>query len=100
MKNSHYNSPTAIYNNLLIYLHKGIVDLHVIVFRIKGKAEDVTISHISKFTVDEASVRDLGNWRFRLDLNITFPYLFGNGKYKVDGLIGESFQIFGDGPFW
>ncbi|CAH1105267.1 unnamed protein product [Psylliodes chrysocephalus] len=66
---------------------------------IKGKAEDVTIKHISKFVVDKESLTDLGKLRFRLDLNLTFPFIKVNGTYQVNGLIGQTFKIFGDGPF-
>nr|CAI5861056.1 unnamed protein product [Callosobruchus analis] len=67
--------------------------------QLKGFAEDVTIKHISKFVVDRERFSDLGQLRFKLDLNLTFPIIKVNGLYKVAGLIGNSFQIHGEGPF-
>ncbi|CAH0559419.1 unnamed protein product [Brassicogethes aeneus] len=66
---------------------------------LKGYAKNVTIRHISKFRVDKQKFSDLGDWKFKLDLNITFPYLTATGKYKINGMVGDSFRIFGDGPF-
>ncbi|XP_072376492.1 uncharacterized protein [Diabrotica undecimpunctata] len=66
---------------------------------LKGKAEDITIRQISKFIVDKEKLSDLGKLRFRLDLNLTFPSIKVNGTYQVNGLIGQTFRIFGNGPF-
>lgn len=66
----------------------------------KGNAEDITIRHISEFVVNKEKLSDLGRLRFKLDLNLTFPYIKVNGTYKVDGLIGDTFIIHGNGPFW
>ncbi|XP_030751560.1 uncharacterized protein LOC115879062 [Sitophilus oryzae] len=68
--------------------------------KLKGKAENLTIKHISKFQVDKEKFTDLGSFRFKLDLNLTFPYIKVTGKYKVDGKVGKNFVIYGDGPFW
>ncbi|KAF7278881.1 uncharacterized protein LOC143191649 [Rhynchophorus ferrugineus] len=68
--------------------------------KLKGKAENLTIKHISKFQVDKERFTDLGNFRFKLDLNLTFPYIKVTGNYKVDGKVGKNFIIYGDGPFW
>ncbi|KAH1022454.1 hypothetical protein HUJ04_011853 [Dendroctonus ponderosae] len=38
--------------------------------------------------------------RFKLDLNLTFPYIKVTGNYKIDGKVGRGFVIYGDGPFW
>ncbi|CAH1183260.1 unnamed protein product [Phaedon cochleariae] len=66
---------------------------------VKGRAEDLTIRHISKFLVDKESFSDLGKLRFKLDLNLTFPYIKVNGTYNIDGEVGGAFRIFGNGPF-
>jgi hypothetical protein len=42
----------------------------------------------------------LGGLRFKLDLNLTFPYLTIDGLYKINGIIGDSIPVFGDGKFW
>jgi len=67
---------------------------------LKGNVRNVTVRRISKFIIDDLQFKDLGNWLFRLDLNLTFPLLLIDGKYKVNGLIGDTFKIFGDGNFW
>lgn len=68
--------------------------------RIKGNLSDVTVKHISKFIIDAEKFRDLGNLRFKLDLNLTFPYLTIEGFYNLDGVIGDMIPVFGDGKFW
>lgn len=50
--------------------------------------------------MNKEKLSDLGRLRFKLDLNLTFPYIKVNGTYKVDGLIGDTFMIHGNGPFW
>lgn len=67
--------------------------------RLKGGAEDITIKHISKFIVDKEKFTDLGNLKFKLDLNLTFPYIKVNGTYKINGTVGQAFTIHGNGPF-
>lgn len=70
------------------------------IFRVKGNAKDITIRHISKFELNEEKLSDLGKLRFKLDLNLTFPYIKANGTYKIEGLVGDTFMIHGNGPFW
>ncbi|XP_057672439.1 uncharacterized protein LOC130903982 [Diorhabda carinulata] len=66
---------------------------------LKGNAKNITIKHISKFVVTKEKLTDLGKLRFRLDINLTFPFIRANGTYQVNGLIGQTFRIFGNGPF-
>nr|CAH7737313.1 unnamed protein product [Callosobruchus chinensis] len=82
-----------------LHINKIDFDLNHEAAKLKGFAEDVTIKHISKFVVDKERFSDLGQLRFKLDLNLTFPIIKVNGLYKVAGLIGNSFQIHGEGPF-
>ncbi|RZB40572.1 uncharacterized protein BDFB_008715, partial [Asbolus verrucosus] len=79
-------------------LHIDRIDFDIIheAAALKGNVEDVTVKHISKFVIDKERFTDLGNLRFKLDLNLTFPYLVINGFYKVNGIIGDSISIFGD----
>lgn len=69
------------------------------IYRLKGNVEDITIKHISKFIVDKEKFTDLGNLNFKLDLNLTFPYIKVNGTYKINGTVGQAFMIYGNGPF-
>ncbi|XP_044757551.1 uncharacterized protein LOC123315769 [Coccinella septempunctata] len=91
-------------------LHIPILDpLHIdnVEFKIKhesgnfvGNASDVTIRHISKFVLDDVRFSDIGAWRFKLDLNITLPFITAEGFYFVDALIGDTVSLFGNGKFW
>ncbi|CAG9853947.1 unnamed protein product [Phyllotreta striolata] len=82
-----------------LHINKLEFDVRHDAANLKGKAEDITIKHISKFVVDKEALTDLGKLRFRLDLNLTFPFIKVNGTYQVNGLIGHTFKIFGNGPF-
>jgi len=68
--------------------------------KINGSVEDVTVKHISKFTIDKQKFTVLSNLEFKLDLNLTFPLLVINGFYELDGAIGDMFTVFGNGRFW
>lgn len=83
-----------------LHINKIEFDLNHESAKLKGNAEDVTIKHISKFILDKEKFTDLGNLRFKLDLNLTFPYIKVNGTYKINGTVGQTFRIYGDGPFW
>lgn len=83
-----------------LHINKIDFDVNHEAARLQGRAENLTIRHISKFQVDKERFTDLGNFRFKLDLNLTFPYIQVTGKYKVDGQVGRRFIIYGDGPFW
>lgn len=65
-----------------------------------GSASDVTIRHISKFVLDGVRFSDIGAWKFRLDLNVTLPFIRADGLYDVNALIGDTIHVFGDGKFW
>ncbi|KAK9881017.1 hypothetical protein WA026_014360 [Henosepilachna vigintioctopunctata] len=65
-----------------------------------GNASDVTIRHISKFVLDDVRFSDIGAWRFRLDLNITLPFITAEGMYNVNALIGDTIHVYGNGKFW
>ncbi|KAJ3650314.1 hypothetical protein Zmor_022009 [Zophobas morio] len=67
---------------------------------LKGNVQDVTVRHISKFVIDDEKFKDLGGLRYKLDLNLTFPRLTIDGFYKLNGLVGDSIPIFGEGEFW
>ncbi|KAG5887584.1 hypothetical protein JTB14_009991 [Gonioctena quinquepunctata] len=82
-----------------LHINKIEFDVNHEAATVKGNAEDITVKHISKFVVEEEKFSELGNLRFKLDLNLTFPYIKVNGKYKIDGLIGQTFKIHGNGPF-
>ncbi|KAG5887582.1 hypothetical protein JTB14_009990 [Gonioctena quinquepunctata] len=82
-----------------LYINKIELDINHEAATGKGNAEDITVEHISKFIIEEERFSRLGNWRFKLDLNLTFPYIKVNGKYKIDGLIDQTFEINGSGPF-
>ncbi|KAG5864374.1 hypothetical protein JTB14_021704 [Gonioctena quinquepunctata] len=82
-----------------LYINKIELDINHEAATGKGNAEDITVEHISKFIIEEERFSRLGNWRFKLDLNLTFPYIKVDGKYKIDGLIGQTFEINGNGPF-
>ncbi|KAJ8970388.1 hypothetical protein NQ314_001256, partial [Rhamnusium bicolor] len=83
-----------------LHINKIEFDVNHESAKLKGNAEDVTIKHISKFTVDKEKFADLGNLKFKLDLNLTFPYIRVNGTYKINGSVGQTFIIHGSGPFW
>ncbi|XP_050308931.1 uncharacterized protein LOC126745225 [Anthonomus grandis grandis] len=83
-----------------LHINKVDFDINHEAARLKGKAENLTIRHISKFKVDKERFTDLGQFRFKLDLNLTFPQIAVTGNYKVNGKVGRSFIIFGEGPFW
>ncbi|KAL3276714.1 hypothetical protein HHI36_012084 [Cryptolaemus montrouzieri] len=65
-----------------------------------GSASDLTIKHISKFVLDDVKFSDIGAWRFRLDLNLTLPFITAEGLYRVDALIGDTIRLYGNGKFW
>ncbi|KYB29376.1 uncharacterized protein LOC100142563 [Tribolium castaneum] len=83
-------------------LHVDKIEFNVVheAAGLKGSVEDVTVKHISKFEIDDERFSDLGNLRFKLDLNLTFPYLTIDGFYKLNGIIGDSIPVFGNGKFW
>ncbi|XP_044258470.1 uncharacterized protein LOC123007305 [Tribolium madens] len=83
-------------------LHVDKIEFNVVheAAGLKGSVEDVTVKHISKFEIDDEKFSDLGNLRFKLDLNLTFPYLTIDGLYKLNGIIGDSIPVFGNGKFW
>lgn len=83
-----------------LHINKIDFDVNHEAAHLKGKAENLTVKHISKFQVDKERFTDLGNFRFKLDLNLTFPLIRVTGKYKVDGQVGRRFIVFGSGPFW
>ncbi|XP_066138148.1 uncharacterized protein [Euwallacea fornicatus] len=83
-----------------LHVNKVEFDVNHDSTKLKGKAENLTIRHISKFKVDKERFTDLGHFRFKLDLNLTFPYVKVNGDYDIDGKIGRGFAIYGQGPFW
>ncbi|CAG9769290.1 unnamed protein product [Ceutorhynchus assimilis] len=83
-----------------LHVNKVEFDVNHEAARLKGKAENLTIKHISKFQVDKERFTDLGQFRFKLDLNLTFPYIKVTGNYKIDGRVGKAFLIYGEGPFW
>lgn len=83
-----------------LHINRVDFDVQQQSLRFKGHLENVTVKHISKFNVAELALKDLNGWNFRLDLNITFPFLKGTGMYDFDGLVGKNFHVFGNGPFW
>ncbi|XP_060524131.1 uncharacterized protein LOC132700668 [Cylas formicarius] len=83
-----------------LHINKIEFDVNHDAARLKGKAENLTIKHISKFQVDKEKFTDLGNLRFKLDLNLTFPRIRVTGLYDVQGKIGNNFVVYGAGPFW
>lgn len=66
-------------------------------FSLTGTLEHINVRQLSKFRIDYV---DFGLTTLKLVLNITLPYLEVNGKYDMDGMIGDLFKIYGDGPFW
>ncbi|KAJ8942254.1 hypothetical protein NQ318_003101, partial [Aromia moschata] len=83
-----------------LHINKIDFDVNHQSAQLRGNAEDVTIKHISKFIVDKERFTDLGNMLFQLDLNLTFPYIKVNGTYQINGTVGQTFKIYGAGPFW
>lgn len=60
--------------------------------------QDIIVRQLSKFRIDRVNV-SVSNGLV-VSLQITFPYVEVNGKYDITGIIGDLFQIYGDGPFW
>ncbi|KAJ8921985.1 hypothetical protein NQ315_008622 [Exocentrus adspersus] len=82
-----------------LHINKIEFDVNHDSAKLKGNAEDITIKHISKFIIDKEKFTDLGNLKFKLDLNLTFPYIKVNGTYNINGTVGHTFRIHGNGPF-
>ncbi|XP_022905917.1 uncharacterized protein [Onthophagus taurus] len=64
---------------------------------LQGYVEDVRVRHLSKFRLDDLNY-DMPTKK--LVLNLTFPNLDIDGFYDITINVGQSFTIFGKGPFW
>lgn len=69
-----------------------------VIYRLSGKIENIVVRQLSKFRIDRLNI-GLNNG-YQVGLDITFPYVEVNGKYDIDGVVGDMFQIYGNGPFW
>ncbi|KAH0550444.1 uncharacterized protein LOC123261669 isoform X1 [Cotesia glomerata] len=58
--------------------------------------DNVTISGLSTFVVDRARLSLLGP---TIAVNLTIPTVIVDGYYNISGILGDTFELHGSGPF-
>lgn len=58
--------------------------------------ENITIHQLSSFIVDQARLSLLGPV---IAVNVTFPEIYANGYYNLNGRLGDMFSLKGAGLF-
>lgn len=65
-------------------------------FSLKIFVDNVTISGLSTFVVDRARLSLLGP---TIAVNLTIPTVIVDGYYNISGILGDTFELHGSGPF-
>lgn len=66
-----------------------------------GTFDDVRLFHFHEFDICFLENLFLNRTYYQFDVfNLTFRNLSVNGKYDLNGDIGDLFDIYGDGDFW
>lgn len=58
--------------------------------------DNVTISGLSTFVVDRARLSLIGP---TIAVNLTIPTVIVDGYYNISGMLGNTFELHGSGPF-